>query len=97
MAKQVTIGKRPSARPTAAEVDQWMNDEKPKSKPVGGGSKKNPSPTKKAKVEPKPEKMKRLTIDIPDALHRRVKGGCANEGIKMADVIREFLEGRFSA
>lgn len=35
--------------------------------------------------------MKRLTIDIPAALHRKVKAACATEGVKMADVIRELL------
>jgi len=39
--------------------------------------------------------MKRLTIDIPQNLHRRVKRGCGDEGITIADVIREFLEKRF--
>ena len=35
--------------------------------------------------------MKRLTIDIPAALHRKVKAACATEGVKMADVVRELL------
>lgn len=35
--------------------------------------------------------MKRLTIDIPEALHRKVKAACAVEGVKMADVVRELL------
>jgi hypothetical protein len=39
--------------------------------------------------------MKRLTIDIPDALHRRVKSRCGQDGVKMADVIRALLETRF--
>jgi hypothetical protein len=29
-------------------------------------------------------------------LHRRVKMRCAAEGVKMADVIRRFLEERFA-
>jgi hypothetical protein len=37
------------------------------------------------------EEMKRLTIDIPAALHRKVKAACATEGVKMADVVRELL------
>jgi predicted DNA binding CopG/RHH family protein len=41
------------------------------------------------------EKMKRLTIDLPESLHRRVKIGCAERGEKMADVIRELLEKEF--
>lgn len=39
--------------------------------------------------------MKRLTIDIPEALHARVKSQCAKRRVKMADVVREFLEKAF--
>jgi hypothetical protein len=45
--------------------------------------------------ERSPEPLKRLTIDIPQGLHRRVKSQCALENARMADVVREFLEGRF--
>ena len=37
------------------------------------------------------DEMKRLTIDIPAGLHRKVKAACATEGLKMADVVRELL------
>jgi hypothetical protein len=40
---------------------------------------------------------KRLTIDIPEDLHRRLKTQCASEGLRMADVLREMLEARFPA
>ena len=39
--------------------------------------------------------MKRLTIDLPESLHRRVKMGCAQRGEKMAEVIRELLQKEF--
>ena len=42
-----------------------------------------------------PGPTKRLTIDIPLGLHRRVKTQCAAEDLKMADVVRELLERRF--
>lgn len=41
------------------------------------------------------EETKRLTFDIPDSLHRRVKSQCAIKGVKMADEIRELLEKHF--
>lgn len=41
------------------------------------------------------ERTKRLTIDLPESLHRRVKIGCAERGEKMADVIRALLEKEF--
>ena len=39
--------------------------------------------------------MKRLTIDVPLALHKRIKTQCAMNGDKMADVIRDLLEKQF--
>ncbi len=38
-----------------------------------------------------PEKMKRLTIDIPESLHRDIKMQCAGRGTKIADELREIL------
>ncbi|CAJ0802761.1 hypothetical protein LMG7141_04155 [Ralstonia condita] len=35
--------------------------------------------------------MKRLTIDIPESLHRRIKTQCAQNGSKIADEVRELL------
>ena len=40
---------------------------------------------------------KRLTLDIDQELHRRVRVACATQGLVMADVIRELLERRFPA
>jgi predicted lipoprotein len=36
-------------------------------------------------------KMKRLTIDISEDLHRRIKTQCAMRGTKIADEVRELL------
>jgi len=41
------------------------------------------------------EPRKRLTIDIPESLHLRVKSQCALNGEKMADVVRALLEKQF--
>lgn len=40
---------------------------------------------------PAPEKVKRLTIDIPEAMHRAIKAQCAARGTKMSDELRELL------
>jgi hypothetical protein len=39
-----------------------------------------------------PEKMKRLTIDIPDSLHRSFKSKTGGRGEKMADLVRLWIE-----
>lgn len=46
-------------------------------------------------IEPKPEPMKRLTIDIPESLHRRIKSMCAENGKKITDEVRALLEKKF--
>ena len=35
--------------------------------------------------------MKRLTIDIPEDLHRTLKVKAASEGVKMADLVRAWI------
>ena len=39
----------------------------------------------------KTEPMKRLTIDVPESLHRMIKSACAMRGTKIADEVREIL------
>lgn len=54
------------------------------------------SETAPAKTIPS-EPMKRLTIDVSQGLHRRIKAKCAVKGAVMADVIRAILEREFPA
>lgn len=42
-----------------------------------------------------PAPMKRLTLDVPESLHRKIKAGCASRGTKMADEIRILLEANY--
>lgn len=49
----------------------------------------------KEKVEPTQGPSKRLTLDVPVDLHRRIKIGCASQDRLMADVLREVLEAAF--
>ena len=45
---------------------------------------------------PTPEiRMKRLTIDVPVSLHRKIKSTCALRNLHMADEIRDLLERHF--
>lgn len=43
------------------------------------------------------EPMKRLTIDVPETLHTRIKLDCVANKQKMADAIRELLERHWPA
>ena len=37
--------------------------------------------------------MKRLTVNLPDDIHRRLKVACAERDIDMSEVIRALVEG----
>jgi hypothetical protein len=41
------------------------------------------------------EPMKRFTIDVPVALHRRVRAACAKRGLRPSTVLRDLLEREF--
>ncbi len=47
-------------------------------------------------INPPREPTKRLTIDVPERLHRRIKTTCAIENLVIADVVRGLLEKRFA-
>ena len=83
MSKSVSFA-RP-ARKAQPDVDSWVS---------GAGGEAPAAPTKPAKVS---VPMKRLTLDIPEELHRRVKSGCASRGEKIADVVRRYLDAEFPA
>jgi hypothetical protein len=46
---------------------------------------------------PRGRSVKRLSIDIPADLHRRIKVSCAGRGTKIADEIRALLEQNFQS
>lgn len=58
---------------------------------------KQPTPESWVLAHPLPAGLptKRLTVDVPETLHRRIKIQCAQHGVNMADVVRELLEQRF--
>lgn len=76
--KKVQIGMRPTAnKPTSTNADDWVTSRGEKSD---------------IPAVVVTEKMKRLTIDITEDLHRNVKRECATQGINIADVVRELLK-----
>ncbi|WP_350356124.1 plasmid partition protein ParG [Acidisoma cladoniae] len=38
-------------------------------------------------------KQTRLNVDLPPELHRRFKTACAAEGVKMAEVVTQLIQG----
>lgn len=43
----------------------------------------------------KKERMKRLTVDIPESIHRKLKADCAIKGNKISDEIRGMLSEKY--
>ncbi|WP_017172231.1 plasmid partition protein ParG [Xanthomonas phaseoli] len=76
--KKIQIGGKPTAsRAAAGNADEWVTN-------------RAASATAPAESAEK-MKMKRLTIDVAESLHRDIKRKCADEGVKIADVARELL------
>ena len=74
--KKIQIGGKPTAsRAATGNADEWVA---------------NRAAPAVVPAEPA-EKMKRLTIDVTESLHRGIKRKCADEGVKIADVARELL------
>ncbi|MBB3967187.1 plasmid partition protein ParG [Rhizobium metallidurans] len=89
MSKKTVTMKMPIAKPTAA-ADAWVGET---TVDVSEG----PKPGKVVPLHAEVEANKRLTIDVTENLHKRIKAQCAMRGTKMADVIRELLEKEFAA
>ena len=43
------------------------------------------------------QKMKRLTLDLPEGLHRAIKRRAVEEGVTMVDMLRTLLEEQYGA
>jgi hypothetical protein len=63
--------------PPKPGVDQWVTQREETSAPA---------------LSTQPVKMKRLTLDIPEALHRAIKMQAAETGVTMAEQLRAILE-----
>lgn len=83
MSKSVSFA-RP-AKKVQPDPDNW----------VSGAGAETATPVSAAKPVREAVPMKRLTLDIPEELHRRVKSGCANRGEKIAEVVRRYLDAEF--
>ena len=77
--KKVSITPKPTNAQSEPNLDSWISQ--------GKESLNDAQPTS--------EKIKRLTIDIPESLHRIIKSQCASRGNKIVDEIRELLEQKY--
>jgi predicted DNA binding CopG/RHH family protein len=99
--KKVNFGTKPQKQP---DVDAWVESrdapadktatELPAIKEQALGTSSKTKAKAQSVVVDKPDKdtLKRLTLDIPEALHRRIKGRAVMEGVTMVNMLRELLE-----
>ncbi len=59
-----------------SNIDQWVTERT----------------TDATKQEKPVDKMKRLTLDIPESLHQAIKLKAVEQGVTMANMLRELLE-----
>jgi hypothetical protein len=82
-----------AARPrVAAPVDEWVQSR------LGQDDERLSEAVPEAVPEAAPamrEPTKRLTIDIPAGLHRRLKLGATERDLNIADVIRDLIAREF--
>jgi predicted DNA binding CopG/RHH family protein len=76
-AKKVQMKAKPSSN--SPSVDQWVEH-------------RSTEPETPAPAEPTKPKLKRLTLDIDESLHRAIKLKATELGVPMADMLRELLE-----
>lgn len=84
--------KRPTltGRPSAADADKWVH--------TGDTADPQPdTPATPASPTPPPprEATRRLTLDIPERLHRQMKIRAATTGVTMLDEVRALLEAHY--
>lgn len=78
--------------PVAKAADGWVASRQG----TAAGAAPESAPESASKpAPPADEVMRRFTIDVSDALHKRIKTQCALRGVKMADALRDILEREF--
>ena len=94
--KKVNFGTKPKKQP---DVDAWVDNREEHQDEVAKESESGNQPAKESKAKSKKSEeldnngaMKRLTLDIPEKLHRRIKGKAVMEGVTMVNMLRELLE-----
>lgn len=96
MTKKVPLTTKPQT-PQQATPDEWVSSIPAANVTVSipqGEESQDAAPVIEEESVPT-EPMKRLTIDVPQSLHKEIKSRCALQGVKMADEIRVLLERHF--
>ena len=88
-----TSGKKVAftAKPQQAQLDEWVSPSEPE--PSSSIAPAPPTITPQPPIEN--VKMKRLTLDIPETLHRSIKLQAVTQSVSMVDLLRTLLEEKY--
>lgn len=86
--KKVSFGRKPAALEKPVDVEEWVTNREALTEV---------EPTLPPAETAKPEKIKRLTLDIPESLHKAIKIKATNEGVTMVELLRELLEEHYGS
>jgi predicted DNA binding CopG/RHH family protein len=87
MPKEVSFSAKPKIK---ANVDNWVES---REIPTSEANPQLATPeVTQITEEPSQPKIKRLTLDISEALHKKIKVRAVIEGISMVEMLRELLE-----
>jgi len=83
--------KRPNLtqRPSATDADKWVHGDTAPTPPAATVTATSPAPP------PQREPTRRLTLDIPERLHRVMKIRAATTGVTMLEEVRALLEAHY--
>ena len=81
--KKVGIGRKPTQK-----ADDWVTSTEAAEAPPESPPTASPQ---------KPQKPKRLTLDLDPELHLRIKMAAVRDGTTMVDLLRDLLEREFPA
>lgn len=98
-----TSGKKVAftSKPQQAQLDEWVSPSEPASEPpIATPIADSPEPSPEPPTpNPQPPiesvKMKRLTLDIPETLHRSIKLQAVTQSVSMVDLLRTLLEEKY--
>lgn len=85
--KKVSFGRKPGAVEKPVDIEEWVTNREALVEA------EHSSESEAAK----PEKIKRLTLDIPESLHKAIKLKATNEGVTMVELLRELLEEHYGS
>jgi hypothetical protein len=84
---------RTSRQLAPEEIEQFVNDG-PGRDVQTGNTETQKTVKDETQLSVKTEPTARLTVDLPQSVHRRFKAVCGLAGIKMNEEIRQFIERR---